>query len=169
MLSDLMTTVKHKHRTESSLCDFPNAENASEAVISHANTAFHSSLEEVGATAKNDGMPAATLSACRLALVKSPAASRAALQKYRGTIDTALARLLEIVEGYKHTDGSTPLHEAVKRGDAATAQSLIAFGADFESRRVDCASPLNLATSSSCRGVCLITGTQLRANRPRAL
>ena len=110
MLSDLMTTFKHKHWTESSLCDFSSAVNASEAVISHANTAFLSSPEEEGAIVYNNGVPAATLTACRLAIVKSPAASRAALQKYRGTIDTALARLLEIVKGYEHTVSVNTLH-----------------------------------------------------------
>ena len=41
------------------------------------------------------------LAACRAALVDSPAASRAALAKYKSSIDPALARILSTVGGYE--------------------------------------------------------------------
>jgi len=47
--------------------------------------------------------------ACRAALVKSPAASRAALQKHHASIEPALARLLGIVGSYADEVASTEI------------------------------------------------------------
>jgi|AntRauTorckE5430_2_1112549.scaffolds.fasta_scaffold94550_1 hypothetical protein len=48
-----------------------------------------------------EGTAMSILRACRAALVESPAASRAALARYRARIDPALARALEVVASYK--------------------------------------------------------------------
>jgi hypothetical protein len=100
-----MTTFECKRGAETSFCDFPGAVNTSTAIISDIDTAHYSSAN-VGAADKNKCVPAAVLTACRSALVKSPAASRAALQKYRASIDVdpALARLLETVGAYSQAN-----------------------------------------------------------------
>jgi len=52
-------------------------------------------------------------------------------------------------------DGSTPLYEAVKRGDATTTQLLIALGAERKSElgSPNCVNILSLATNISCRSL----------------
>jgi hypothetical protein len=54
-----------------------------------------------GGTAEIMEAPPAYLQACRSALVKSPAASRAALTKHRVSLDRALVKALETVGGYE--------------------------------------------------------------------
>ena len=71
------------------------------------------------------------LAACRAALLEGPAACRAALAKYQASIDSALAKTLEAVGCYEHKNARSSLHESVARGDEATAQVLIAAGADM--------------------------------------
>ena len=51
-------------------------------------------------TTGNEAMPLSILSACRTAMVKSPAMSRSALSKHRGSIDSTTARTLETVGSY---------------------------------------------------------------------
>jgi len=58
------------------------------------------SLTEVEGLVFNRDVPPAVLTACRSALVRSPAASRVALDKHRASIDPDLAKALEIVGGY---------------------------------------------------------------------
>ena len=60
----------------------------------------------------NDGtkFTAAITVVCRSALVKSPAASRAALAKHRAFIDPSLVEILEIVGNYPEEVTSSALH-----------------------------------------------------------
>jgi hypothetical protein len=63
-------------------------------------------LAPAQSSATNGGSPEvliaspAILAACREALVESPAAARAALSKFRTSINPALAEVLEVVGGY---------------------------------------------------------------------
>ena len=85
--------------------------------------------------------------------MKSPAASRAILTKYRASIDPELAKLLEIVGDYFDENSRVPLHIAVQRGNIATVQSLIAAGANSGARDRNGATPLDLATDENCRAL----------------
>ena len=50
--------------------------------------------------------------------------------------------------------GRTPLHEAVRQGDVATTQTLIAAGADVGAEDDNCATPFDLAIDNSpCHGL----------------
>jgi len=93
------------------------------------------------------------LGSCRAALVKSSAESRAMLSKFRSSIDPELAKLLEIVGDCIDEDGRTPLHIALQRGDEATAQSLIAAGANSRARDRYGATPVDLTTDENCRAL----------------
>ena len=59
-----------------------------------------SSLNGQGTAGAMNSAAAATLMVCRSALVKSPAASRAAVAKHRESIGPDLAKALEIVGSY---------------------------------------------------------------------
>jgi len=100
-----------------------------------------------------DPLALAVLSACRSALIKSPAASRAALEKYRDSIDLVLAKTLHDVGGYEIEDGNTALHESVRHGDVAIAQYLIAAGANVNATDRSGAKPVDIATGDACRGL----------------
>jgi hypothetical protein len=59
-----------------------------------------SSNSEGAGSAETTTVTPAVLTACRSAVVRSPATSRAALDKHRESIDPDLATVLEIVGGY---------------------------------------------------------------------
>ena len=94
------TSVKRKHKEEpasSSLQSYgTTAENNKAPFTSKAQ------LETVdSSTIDSQAYRAvAVLAACRSALVRSPAASRAALEKHRAFIDSELAKALETVGSY---------------------------------------------------------------------
>lgn len=100
-------------------------------------------------------MPAAaTLVLCRRALVRSPAASHAALANHQASINPELAKALETVGSYKiQPRGSTSLHVAVTNGDAATVEALVAAGARMSIKDSNGATPLDLATDDACRDI----------------
>ena len=56
---------------------------------------------EIQRAIKAEIVTASLMAACRVALVKSPAATRAALTKYKTSLDPAFAKVLEVIGGYK--------------------------------------------------------------------
>ena len=105
---------------------------------------------EVVRTVAADALAPAALRACRSALVKGPAASRAALDKYGDSIDTSLAKVLQGVGGYEMTNGNTTLHESVRRGDVATTLYLLVAGADVNARNWCVKTPHTIGTDEAC-------------------
>ena len=71
-----------------------------ELTNSLANTANVSLTEGEGLLAGTKTVKPAVLTACRSALVRSPAASRIALTRHGTSIDSTLKKALEVVGGY---------------------------------------------------------------------
>jgi hypothetical protein len=96
---------KRKHEERISSPDSPTlfstkAEEPRADPCSGANESIESP-EMAGKETMDASMKAATISAaCRAALVRSPASSRAALAKHTPSIDSDLAKALEVVGGY---------------------------------------------------------------------
>jgi len=91
----------------------------------------------------------AALRPCRAALVESPAASRAALNKYSTFIDSVLAKNLEVVGGYSIDEGFSPFLESVKQGDPTTVEMLIAAGAEVGAKSKTGVTAFDLIEQSS--------------------
>ena len=96
---------------------------------------------------------AAFLAAYREALVQHTATFHSVPPKYLSTIDPKHARILKLLGSREIDQDRSPLHEAVRRGDAVTAQILITAGACTESEDMHGLRPLQYAVDDKCRCV----------------
>jgi len=104
MGSEVSSPSKRNRDKESNLGD----DHSSGVNDEHCEIAYSSQLEvDAGYTSNRNQGPdvlpykASILSSCRAALVKSPAASRAALARHRGTVDPELIKILETIGSFK--------------------------------------------------------------------